>query len=100
MIIDRDRDLYVVQARKNLHYEPLTKATTVLIKGQYKLMYFFGYEELGGVGSERVEMYDLENDPEELNDLFSTKRETSAELLNELKDKIAEVNQPYQLELL
>ena len=95
-IIDRDRDLYVVQARKNLHYEPLTKATTVLIKGQYKLMYFFGYDELGGLGSERVEMYDLEKDPEELTDLFSTKRETSAELLNELKTKIAAVNQPYQ----
>ena len=71
-------------------------ATTALIKGQYKLMYFFGYEELGGIGSERIELYDIENDPEELNDLYTTKRETSAELLNELKAKIAEVNEPYQ----
>ena len=95
-LIDRDRDLFVVQSRQNMHYEPLTRATTVLIKGQYKLMYFFGYEELGGSGSERVEMYDLENDPEELNDLYNTKRETAAELLNELKKKIADVNEPYQ----
>ena len=59
-------------------------------------MYFFGYEELGGIESERIEMYDLKNDHEELNDLYTTKRETSAELLNELKAKIAEVNEPYQ----
>ena len=58
-------------------------------------MYFFGYDELGGAGSERIEMYDLENDPEELNDLSSAKRETTVELLNELKQKITEVDEPY-----
>ena len=56
-------------------------------------MYFFGYEELDG--DEHSELYDLKNDPEELNDLSSLKRETTAELLNELKQKLAEVNEPY-----
>ncbi|MGB7873445.1 MAG: sulfatase-like hydrolase/transferase [Anaerolineales bacterium] len=92
---DSERSLYAVQARTNAQYEPLTIATTALIKGQYKLMYFFGYDELGGAGSERIEMYDLENDPEELNDLSSAKRETTVELLNELKQKITEVDKPY-----
>jgi arylsulfatase A-like enzyme len=92
---DPERSLYVVQARKNKQYEPLTAATTALIKGQYKLMYFFGYKELGGVGSERIEMYDLENDPEELNNLYTVKRETATDLLYELKSKIAEVDEPY-----
>ena len=93
--IDTERSLYAVQARTNAQYEPLTVATTVLIKGQYKLMYFFGYDELGGAGSERIEMYNLRNDPEEINDLSSSRRETTAELLNELKQKITEVNKPY-----
>ena len=45
-------------------------------------------------GSE--ELYDLKNDPEELNDLSASKRETAAELLNEIKQKLTEVNEPYQ----
>ena len=94
--VGRDRSLYVVQARKNKQFKPLTEATIALFKGRYKLMYFFGYEELIENGNERVEVYDLQDDPEELNDLYATKRETSAELLNELKMKITEVNQPYQ----
>ena len=57
-------------------------------------MYFFGYQELGE-GGERIELYDIKNDPEELNDLSSAKRETTAELLNELKQKLSEVNEPY-----
>jgi len=92
---DPERSLYAVQARTNEQYEPLTVATTALIKGQYKLMYFFGYDELGGAGSERIELYDLENDPEELDDLYTTKRETAAELFGELKAKLAEVDEPY-----
>jgi hypothetical protein len=57
-------------------------------------MYFFGYEELG-VNSERVELYDIANDPEELNNLSSSKKETTAELLNEIKQKLTIVNKPY-----
>ncbi len=88
-----DRSIYVVEAKKNKQDGPLTTATIALVKGQYKLMNFFGYEELDG--SERIELYDLENDPEELNDLSSAKPETTAEMLNEIKQKLAEVDEPY-----
>jgi hypothetical protein len=57
-------------------------------------MYFTGYEELDG--EERIELYDLDNDPEELNDLSTSKRETTSELLNELKQKLTEVDEPYR----
>jgi choline-sulfatase len=87
-----DRNIYAVQARKNAKYGTLREATIALIKGQYKLMYFIGYSELGAEG-ERIELYDIKNDPEELNDLSSSKRETTTDLLNELKQKLAEVNQ-------
>jgi arylsulfatase A-like enzyme len=89
-----ERTLYTLQARRNDQYKPITNATIVLVKGQYKLMHFFGYEELDA-GEERLELYDLENDPEEMNDLSTSKRETAAELLDELKKKIAQVNKPY-----
>jgi len=64
------------------------------VKEDYKLQYFFGYDELGTDG-ERIELYDLKNDPEELNNLSSTKPETRDELLNEVRQKLAEVNEPY-----
>jgi arylsulfatase A-like enzyme len=91
---DVSRNIYALEARKNRKHAPLSIATTTLIKGRYKLMYFFGYEELGK-GGERIELYDIENDPEETNDLFQTKKETAGELFNELKLKLAEVNKPY-----
>ena len=92
---DPERSLYVVQARKNPQYEPISEATLALIKGQYKLIDFIGYQELGAQ-AERVELYDLKNDPEELNDLSASKPEATAELRHELKQKLAQVNEPYQ----
>ena len=88
------QSVYVVEAKRNKKYDPLKTVTVALIKGRYKLMYFFGYEELG-TSNERAELYDIKNDPEELNDLSSSKRETTTELLSELKQKLAEVNEPY-----
>jgi arylsulfatase A-like enzyme len=89
-----ERSIYALEAKKNELNDPITIATIALMRDHYKLMYFFGYEKLGG--EERVELYDLKNDPGELTDLSSTKRETTAELLSELKQKLAEVNQPYK----
>jgi arylsulfatase A-like enzyme len=91
---DPERSIYVVQARKSPRNAPISEATIALVKGQHKLMYFFGYEGLGA-GAERIELYDIKNDPEELNDLSLTKPETTAELLNEIKQKLAEVDEPY-----
>lgn len=90
---DSERSLYVLQARTNQQYAPLATATVALVKGQYKLTYFFGYQEVDAEG--RLELYDLHNDPEEMNNLYASKRETADELLNELKNKLTEVNEPY-----
>jgi arylsulfatase A-like enzyme len=92
---DPGRSVYVVQAEKSEKFGPLTIATLVVRKGDYKLMYFFGYKELGEDG-ERIELYNIKDDPEELNDLFSTEKEIGMELLNELKAKLEEVNKPYR----
>jgi arylsulfatase A-like enzyme len=89
-----DRKLFVIEARENAQYGPINKATITYVKGQYKLMYFVGYPELG-VEGERLELYDVHNDPEELIDLASSKPETRAELFNELKQKLMEENKPY-----
>ena len=82
-----------MQAKDNEKHTPLTQATLTLIKGRYKLMYFFGYEELRG--QERIELYDIEQDPEELVNLYPTQNGIGKELLDELKTKLAEMNKPY-----
>ena len=91
----RERNIYALEAKTNKQFAPLTVATTTIIKGQYKLMYFFGYDGLGENGK-RVEIYDIKNDPEELNDLYLSKSSLGAELLNEVEEKLAQVNAPYE----
>ena len=62
-----------------------------LIKGQYKLTHYFGYE-----GQEaEFELYDLANDPEEMVDLESSQKSVAAELKSALAEKLQQVNQPY-----
>jgi len=89
-----ERNIYAVESRKNGKHAPLNIATAAIFKGQYKLTYFWGYEELGD-GGDRIELYDIENDPEEVYDLSKSKKATASELLNELTAKLTEVNEPY-----
>lgn len=89
-----DRSVYVVHPEKSEQFSTLPIATLSIRKGDYKLMYFYGYKELGA-GSERVELYNLKDDPDELNDLYEVEKEIGQKLLNELKTKLKEVNAPY-----
>jgi arylsulfatase A-like enzyme len=91
---DPDRVIYALHAMRNDPNAAITHATAMLLRGKYKLTYFFGYEQLGQ-GVERVELYDIESDPEELHDLYATETEKGAALLASLKEKLKEVNQPY-----
>jgi len=42
-----------------------------------------------------VKLFNIKSDPEELVDLYPSKKGLALELLNELKGKLAEVNKPY-----
>ncbi len=90
-----NRSNYVLEAKHNDKNAPFTVATTALIKENFKLLYFFGYDELGP-GGERIELFDLEKDPVELNNIYLTKPETGKYLLHEMKTKLAKVNAPYR----
>jgi choline-sulfatase len=91
---DPERSVYALHAKQNDAQEALTHATAALVRGRHKLMYFFGYEELGA-GVERVELYDIQSDPEELRDLYGAQREAGDALLASLKEKLRQVNEPY-----
>lgn len=91
--LDPERNINILQAMRHEPDQALSKVTVALVKGNYKLMYFTGYEPLEG--GERVELYDLNRDPEEMEDLALTKPETAAELLEEIKIQLAEKNAPF-----
>ena len=88
-----DRNVYLMRANNNEKYAPLTEASTMLVRDGYKLHYHFGYRQLPEEGL--VRLFDIKSDPEELVDLYPSKRGIASELLNELKNKLDEVNQPY-----
>lgn len=89
------RSIYALEARFNAQLAPLTVATAAVVQEGYKLVYSFGYDQLAPE-TEQIELFDIENDPEEINNLSYSKRETAADLLNELKTRLMETNAPYE----
>jgi arylsulfatase A-like enzyme len=85
------RDIYVVEAKANPAYQPLHKATVVLIRDRYKLVHYLGYKSYNDV----YEFYDLGNDPEELQNLYPD-HPAARELQAELDRQLARVNQRFQ----
>jgi arylsulfatase A-like enzyme len=90
-----ERDIRVVRGYriKNGHH-PITIGSLIQVSGDYKLHYYYGYDETPGDGMTRL--FDVKADPEEMNDLALVKPETVAEMLNELKLKLREADEPYQ----
>ncbi len=93
---DPARNIFVLQSPENEQYAPIEKATVILVKGRYKLMYILGDKRIKEIGlDEHVQLFDVESDPEELNDLSLSHKEIAAEMLAEVKSKLEEVNKPY-----
>ena len=91
---DPDRSLYAVEAKKNDQFAPFVLASFMMVKWPYKLAYYFGYKELDG--GERVDLYDIQADPEEMNNLYPAQPAVSAAMFDELKARLAEKNEPYR----
>jgi arylsulfatase A-like enzyme len=90
---DADRGIYAVQSTQTGARSPLRQASTTLLKGQYKLHHYTGYKDKGI--DELVLLFDIQADPEEMQDLSATHKGIADEMLHELKAKLAEVNRPY-----
>lgn len=90
--VDAARSVFVLEAKSNPKNAPLRTGTVAMVKGQYKLIHYLGSDNM----DVQYELYDLVNDPEELENLYVTKRSIAEELQNELDAKIQEVNRPYQ----
>lgn len=88
---DNQRPLFSMNAIENSQFLPLTKAAISMHKGKYKLISYLGYEYM----EYAYELYDPENDPEEIHNLDV---ETSAfsEMKELFLDHLTEANRPFQ----
>jgi arylsulfatase A-like enzyme len=87
---DMERSLFVVEAKNTPAFQPFKKATVAMQKGNYKLIYYTGYE-----AEDTFELYDLDADIEELNDLYPAQPVIAKRLKEELLESLFAANKPY-----
>jgi arylsulfatase A-like enzyme len=89
---EASRSIFPLMAKDNAAFRPIKQATFTLIKGNYELIFFTGY-----VGhADSFELYDLQEDPEELHDLFRRDINTALQMKNELLEAIDTANRNVQ----
>jgi arylsulfatase A-like enzyme len=79
-----ERSTFSVEAKLNPAFAPLQTATIAMRKGPYKLIYFkgyFGFEDW-------FELYNHENDLEELNDLYTSEKAIAAQMKDEMLEAL------------
>jgi arylsulfatase A-like enzyme len=90
---ESERDVYMLDAKSSSAFGKLSIFTISMRRGKYKIILYRGYEAYDK--RDVFELYDLENDPEEINDLFKTQPALAKELSDQLTQKVDEVNQPF-----
>jgi N-acetylglucosamine-6-sulfatase len=89
---DEERSIFAVEAKSNPKLAPLTRKVTVaMIKESNKLIYYIGYPDL----EDQHELYNLADDPQELNNLYNSEKSLAALMQAELEEKLRQVNIPY-----
>lgn len=90
--IDEARGLYTMDAKTNSAFGRLIHVSFALVRSNHRLVYY-QYPDLDYRG---FELYDLDADPNELNDLYPGKPQVAVQMQAELLQKLAEVNSPFQ----
>lgn len=88
---DQGRSIFTVDAKNNPSWAPLTRATVSLTRDNQRLTYYNYPGEWQG-----FEFYDLNEDPEELKDLYQLGPSAAREMHDELMQRLTEVNAPFE----
>jgi arylsulfatase A-like enzyme len=89
---DGERSIFSMAAWQNSAFLPLTKAAFAMRKGAYKLIVYLGYGEDNGI----FELYDVEEDPEELRELSTDVPSVLSAMKDEFLARLAEANRPFE----
>ena len=67
-----------------------------MLSRPHKLVQYFGYPKQSA-GESYFELFNLENDPEELENLYATEKSVARDLQEQLRLKLEEVNRSLRL---
>jgi arylsulfatase A-like enzyme len=87
---DDQRSIYTVDAENNSAFKQMTRATISLTKGHHRLTYY-NYPD-----GQQFEFYDLDADPEELNDLYPSQPVEAMRMEEEMLQKLSEADHPFK----
>jgi arylsulfatase A-like enzyme len=90
---DPQRAIYAVNAKHNRKFGPIQLASISMTKGDHRLSAYMGYPELEG--EKRYELYNLAEDPHELQDLYTPGSPVASQMIEELYQKLNEVDKPF-----
>jgi arylsulfatase A-like enzyme len=81
---DNGRSVFALNSKEATLQGALPDYSAAIMQDNYKLIYYAGYSKL----KDTYELYDLRNDPEELNDLYIKLPEIGRRLQNELQTSL------------
>ena len=87
---EMDRSIFSMDAKSNSAFRPLNVFTVSMTKGNFRLTYY-KYPSFT-----RFEFYNLEDDPEELHNLYPSQPAICLKMRDELLQKLSEVNKPFE----
>jgi arylsulfatase A-like enzyme len=88
---EQNRSIFVLDAKQNSSFEPLTQYSASLTKGDYRLTYYVYPPKI-----QRFELYNLAEDPEELSNLFSKAGSVAKPMQDELLNTLLEADRLYR----
>src|SRR6266496_1192952 len=90
---DDHRSLFSMDAKMNSSFTPMLNFSMSITRDHHRLAYYCYPKD----SYQKYEFYDLDTDPEEINNLYPSSPSLAKEMQDELLQKIAEVNKPFQL---
>ena len=90
---DAARSIFPLMAKDNAAFRPITHATFAMIQGGYELLYYTGYPG----HPDQYELYHLDEDPNELQNLFTKDITTASHMKDELLEALNAANRNFQM---
>src|SRR6266498_604775 len=89
---DDHRSLFSMDAKMNSSFTPMLNFSMSITRDHHRLAYYCYPKD----SYQKYEFYDLDADPEEINNLYPSSPSLDRKMQDELLQKIAEVNKPFQ----